>query len=168
MSNPFRYLHAVAWAVFAFHAVDTLAQSKPGADTFRQVMHQRLQKLLISGYTQRDVRFVSVQAGSARNGAYPFRATIVIRDYGPGYPKNRYYGQTCVGKLVDQDYWMSPDGFGGWKVEGVMTPGLNASTCKDNPSEGVSSMPVEALEGTPAGAAAMTPSAPAPRLVPLP
>jgi len=39
---------------------------------------------------------------AAKNGAYPFRATIVVRDYGAGYPRNRYTAQP-VWKLVDQD-----------------------------------------------------------------
>lgn len=99
------------------------------------------------------------EPGKEQNGAYAFRATIAIRDYGPGYPANRYYGQTCVGKLIDQVYWMSPDGFGGWKVEGTMTPDLARRTCKNNLEAGASSMPIETVEGAPAH----TVSAPASR-----
>lgn len=131
----------------------------PTAETFKQVMAKSLQKLMIEGYTQRDVRFVSVQAGKPKNGSYPFRATIVVRDYGPGYPRNRYYGKTCVAKLMDEDYYMLPDDFGGWKVEGKMTPPLSTQTCKDNPAEGVSSIPAEGLEGTPSAAGPSSPPA---------
>jgi len=126
------------------------AANRPDTSAFETAMEQRLQKLKPGDYTERNVHFVSVEQGKEQGGAYAFRATIAIRDYGPGYPANRYYGQTCVGKLVDQVYWMSPDGFGGWKVEGAMTPDTAHRTCKNNPAAGASSMPVEALEGKPA------------------
>jgi hypothetical protein len=137
---------------------DAFAQA-PTVETFKQVMTKSLQKLMISGFTQRDVRFVSVQAGNPKNGSYAFRATIVVRDYGPGYPPNHYYGTTCVGKLVDEDYHMLPDDFGGWMVQGKMTPPLQTQTCKRNPAEGVSSIPAEGLDGTPSGAGAPAPPA---------
>jgi len=145
-------------AVLLSCGYDASAQA-PTVETFKQAMTKSLQKLMITGYTQRDVRFVSVLAGNLKNGAYPFRATIVVRDYGPGYPKNRYYGQTCVGKLVDEDYYMLPDDFGGWKVQGKLTPPASTQTCKNNPAEGVSSIPAERLEGTPSGAGAPAPPA---------
>lgn len=166
MRSPPLFLRALCFGVVSLLCISALSQTKPNLETFKQVISQSLQKLLISGYTERDVRFVSVQAGNPKNGAYPFRATIVVRDYGAGFPKNRYYGQTCVGKLINQEYWMTPDDFGGWKVQGVMTPSLSTQTCKNNPSEGVSSMPADTLEGTPASAAKQAPrqaSAPAPQ-----
>jgi|GEM_PF-1155033 len=158
MRNRFTFSLVLFVGVILSSCSETLAQT-PTVETFKQVITKRLQKLLIEGYTQRDVRFISVLAGKVKNGAYPFRATIVVRDYGPGYPKNRYYGQTCVGKLVDEDYYMVVDDFGGWDVQGVMTPHLNNQTCKNNPSEGVSSFPTESLEGT--AASAGTPAGPA-------
>jgi hypothetical protein len=84
---------------------------------------------------------------------YSFRATIVVRDYEPGYPKNKYYGRTCIGKLINKDYTLAPDDFGGWRAEGVMTPDAERS-CQPNPAEGISSIPVESLEGTAAAAGA--------------
>ncbi|MDD5542272.1 MAG: hypothetical protein PHX83_03790 [Acidobacteriia bacterium] len=151
------------FAVLLSCGYQALAQT-PTVETFKQVMTKRLQKLVIGGTTQRDVRFVSVQAGRAKDGAYPFRATIVVRDYGTGYPANHYYGQTCVGKLEDQDYYMLPDDFGGWKVEGVMTPPLSSQTCKNNPAAGVSSISAEGLEGAPAAAGTPVPLAVASRM----
>jgi hypothetical protein len=156
MRSRFSFFLVLSVAVL-FSCEHEVSAQAPTVENFKQVMTKRLQKLMIDGYVQRDVRFVSVLAGKPKNGAYPFRATIVVRDYGPGYPKNHYYGQTCVGKLVDEDYYMSPDDFGGWKVEGVMTPPLSTQTCKNNPAEGVSSIPAEGLEGTPAGAGTPAP-----------
>lgn len=124
------------------------AVARPDAAAFEAAIEQRLQKLKPGDSTERNIRFLSVERGKEQDGAYAFRATVAIRDYSPGYPANRYYGQTCVGKLVDQVYWMSPDGFGGWKVEGTMTPDLAHRTCKNNPAAGASSMPVESLDGT--------------------
>lgn len=30
---------------------------------------------------------------------YPFSVTGLIRDYGPGCPANRFYGDTCIGRM---------------------------------------------------------------------
>jgi len=159
MQNRFIFSFALILALLFLGESQALAQA-PTVETFKQVITKRLHKLMSDGYSQRDIRFVSVLAGKAKNGAYPFRATIVVRDYGAGYPKNRYYGSTCVGKLVDQDYYMLPDDFGGWKVKGAMTPDLNTKKCKNNLSEGATSIPADSLEGTPAGAG--TPAPPPP------
>jgi hypothetical protein len=160
MRSRFSFFSVLLLGSLLSYGYDAFAQA-PTVETFKQVMTKSLQKLMISGFTQRDVRFVSVQAGNRKNGAYPFRATIVVRDYGPGYPPNHYYGTTCVGKLVDEDYNMLPDDFGGWMVQGKMTPPLQTQACKKNSAEGVSSIPAEGLDGTPSGAGAPA-GAPAP------
>ena len=122
----------------------------PSVDTFKQAIDRRLLKLIPDGAIERQVLFGDITAGRTPGS---FRATVTIRDYGPGYPKNRYYGETCVGTLKEEDFSMSPDDFGGWRVEGRMTPDLRERTCKANPAEGVSSVPLDTLSGTRASSA---------------
>ena len=127
-------------------------------DVFKQAIEQRLLKLRPDGSTERQVIFQSVTPGRSAGN---FRATLSIRDYGPGYPKNRYYGETCVGVLTDEPYTMSPDPAGGWHVEGRMTPDLRDRTCKPNPSDGVSSIPLSTVAGTRAASGPIAGPAPA-------
>src|SRR5581483_3301880 len=75
--------------VFSSNAV----AAGPPADTLKQVLTRKLMILKPSEATERNVLFQSVQPGSGMN---TFRVTAIIRDYSPGYPKNRYYGQTCT------------------------------------------------------------------------
>lgn len=152
---PWRCVAAVACIATISPVVR--AAAGPDVPAFESAIADRLQKLRPSGIAERNVRFLNVQAGPEKNGAHAFRATILIRDYGPGYPANHFYGETCVGRLVDQVYWMSPDGFGGWRVEGAMTPDLANRQCTRNPVAGVSSVPAESLQGT-AAPVASTPS----------
>jgi hypothetical protein len=56
--------------------------------------------------------------------------------------------------MENELFTLEPDGFGGWSVQGRMTPDLSRTTCKANPSAGASSMPLAGLAGTPAGQAA--------------
>lgn len=119
----------------------------PATDTLKQVLTLRLQKLTPSGMTERQVLYQEVRAGTPNGGFYPFQVTAVIRDYGPGYPPNRYYGQTCVGHLDQVEFIMHADNFGGWDVQGAMTPPLNTTQCKPNPSAGASSIPLSSLTG---------------------
>jgi hypothetical protein len=134
----------------------------PDIAEFERALDHRLQGLRPEGTTERNVRFIAALAGKPTGSSFPFRATLVIRDYGPGYPRNRYYGETCVGQLNEVVYTMEPDAFGGWNVQGQMVPDLAQKVCKENPSEGASSQPVDALSGSPAPAASTTPAPPAP------
>jgi hypothetical protein len=112
--------------------------------------------------TERTVLFQEVRAGAPVGGSYPFQVTALVRDYGPGYPANRYYGETCVSRFEKARFTLSPDGFGGWQVEGAMTPSMANRQCKPNPSAGISSVPTSTLQGSPiAPSASTSPSAPA-------
>jgi hypothetical protein len=135
------------------------AQAKPTTDTLKQTMNRRLQSLKPTGTSERNVLFGSVQAGPPGPGSYPFQVTVDIRDYGPGYPPNHFYGATCVGRLSGI-YRLWTDDMGKWQVDGAMSVLSEARKCKDNPSAGVSSIPLSTLSGSvaPAGEAA----APAP------
>jgi len=81
-----------------------------------------------------------------------------IRDYEPGYPANRYYGNTCVGHMDKKVFRLVRDDFGQWQAQGAMTisPGPDLQ-CKPNPAAGVSSIPLSSLQGT--GAQTGTPPA---------
>jgi hypothetical protein len=132
-----------------------LAQSAPTVDTAKQALEKKWQKLKLGSTTERNVLFQEATAGRASAGSYPFQVTVQIRDYDPGYPANRYYGKTCVSTIDHGVYTLSPDDFGGWNAEGRMTPSLSEQRCQNNPSAGVSSIPLATLSGTaaPAGQA---------------
>jgi hypothetical protein len=127
-----------------------LAES-PSVELFKQKLNAQLQLLKPVGYTVRTVLFQDVRPGKQDGAYFPFQVTAVIHDYGPGYPRNAFYGATCVGKMDKVKFDMRADAFGEWIVEGAMTPAIHE--CKDNPSEGVSSMPLAGLTGRQAQAA---------------
>jgi hypothetical protein len=97
------------------------------------------------GSTERNVVYQSVRAGSGGGNDYPFQVTALIRDYGAGYPANRYYGKTCVSRLDKVEFHLRRDSYGDWQVEGAMTPPSEGRDCKDNPSAGVSSIPLSSV-----------------------
>jgi hypothetical protein len=138
------------------------AQSAPTVDDAKRAINQRLQKIWKGLGTEgtRTVLFQDVLAGRGTPGHYPFRATLVVHDRDNGYPPNRYYGRTCVGKLEQETYILSMDDFGGWEAQGRMTPDLSTQTCKNNPAAGVSAIPLETLAGKPVGAGGTTPAPP--------
>ena len=135
----------------------------PTVETAKQLLQQRLQKLRPDGVSERNVLFQDVRAAAVNGADYPFQVTALIRDYEPGYPANRYYGQTCVSKMDQRKFIVSLDEFGQWKVEGAMTVTSGPDkTCKPNTAAGVSSIPLQSLSGSaaPAGAPATpTPAA---------
>ena len=101
--------------------------------------------------TERNVLFQNVRQVAGNAGSYQFEVTALIRDYGPGYPRNRYYGQTCVGKMNQRLFTFGPDGKGGWGIDGRFTVGMGPDQqCKNNPGESISSFPLASLSGTPA------------------
>ena len=129
----------------------------PTVETLKQLLQQRLQKLRPEGASERNVLFQDVRAAAPNGGDYLFLVTALIRDYEAGYPANRYYGQTCVGRMDQRKFIVSLDEFRQWKVEGAMTVTSGPDkTCKPNPAAGVSSIPLQSLAGSaaPAGAPA--------------
>lgn len=89
--------------------------------------------------------FQEVAPGGSSNGSYGFKVTLAIHDYAKGYPANRYWGQTCVGKMDKWPFELVPDGPGGWRAQGRLT--ITNNVCKNNPAEGKSSMPLAELPG---------------------
>jgi hypothetical protein len=158
--NRFVLRPPILFALLTFLSIPaTLAfQAAPNVDDLKRTLNKRLMDLKPEGYTERNVLFQQVIAGRPSGASYPFRVTALIRDYGPGYPKNQYYGQTCVSKMNQRDFLMVPDAFGGWQVQGAMTVTASPDyTCKNNPAENASSFPLATLEGT-AAPTASTPS----------
>lgn len=134
------------------------AMAAPTAADARQTLNAQLQKLKPGGVTQRTVLFETVTPGTPNGGYYPFIVTATIHDYGPGYPANRFYGETCVGKMDKWKFDLRDNGASGWVAQGRMT--VSDSRCTKNPSEGVSAVAVGSLPGKPAEqGATSTPSA---------
>lgn len=149
-------------------AVIAQAQTAPMAEDLKRALDVKLQKIWkgIGTAGERTVLFQSVQAGRPTPGHYPFKVTLLIHDHETGYPPNHYYGQTCVGKLEDEEYVLSLDDFGHWDAQGRMTPDLSAKVCRNNPSAGVSAIPLSSLTGARAsagGAATPQPAAAPPQ-----
>lgn len=117
------------------------------AETAKQVLDQQWQGLRPQGVTQRNVLFQNVRA----TGANQFSITAIVRDYGPGYPANRFYGDTCVSRFDAAPFSFRFDG-ARWLASGALTAPMAKTECKKNPSAGASSIPLESLPGTPAKA----------------
>ena len=138
-----------------------LAQkSPPTVEVAKQALERAWQKLKPDAVAQRTVLFQDVTPGRSQAGSYPFRVTVLLHDYEKGYPPNRYYGRTCVGRIEQEVYTLEPDPFGGWNAQGRMTPNLNDTKCVNNPSEGVSSIPLASLSGSRAPAGQVAAAAP--------
>jgi hypothetical protein len=156
-----RFVIPLSLLTIACSSFLAMAADAPSVDTLKQELTQQLQKLRPVGFTERNVLFQEVRAGTPNAGKYPFQVTVTIRDYGPGYPPNHYYGETCVGHMDKEPFELSRDAFGGWQVDGRMTVTMSdGRNCKPNPSAGVSSIPLASLTGSPApsgAAAAATP-----------
>jgi hypothetical protein len=122
----------------------------PSPAVLQQVLEKRLLSLRPDGMTERQVLFEEVRAGAKVGNAYPFTVTGSIRDYGPGYPANNFYGQTCVGRIPGWVFQLSRNATGDWQVDGRMT--VTDSRCEKNPAAGVSSIPLASLKGAAAPA----------------
>lgn len=138
-------------ALYFLMAPAFAGEAPPSVDTLKQVLEKRLLSLKPTGHTERQVLFEDVRPGKASGGTYPFQVTATVRDYGPGYPANKFYGETCVGRMEKWPFELSRDSFGEWQVQGRMT--ITDSQCKANPAAGESSLPLATLKGTPAPAA---------------
>ena len=144
-----------AVALMTLHAPLAIgAEAAPTVDTLKQVLERKLLSLKPTGTTERQILFEEVRAGKPGT-TYPFQVTASIRDYGPGYPANKFYGETCVGRMEKWPFELRRDAFGDWQVEGRMSIlTSDGRQCKPNPSAGVSSIPLASLSGSAAPAAA--------------
>lgn len=148
-----RILALLATTILACHA------QAPTPDVLKQVLTKRLLTLRPEGYSERQVLFQSVTPAPKKGAFYPFTVTALIRDYGPGYPANKFYGETCIGKMDNWVFNLSPGASGEWAIDGRMT--FTGATCTKNPSADVSSVPLSTLSGTsaPTGTPTAAPAA---------
>lgn len=120
----------------------------PTSDVLKQVLTKTLLSLTPDGTTERQVLYQSVKPAPKKGALYPFAVTAIVRDYGPGYPRNQYYGETCIGKMENWIFNLAPGSNGEWSVDGRMT--VTDKICTKNPSAGVSAVPLATLPGAPA------------------
>ena len=161
--NVIRFGFVIPLSLFAIACSSCLAMAAdaPRVDILKQELDRKLQTLRPVGFTERNVLFQEVRAGTPHAGKYPFQVTVTIRDYGPGHPANQYYGETCVGHMDKEPFELSHDAFGGWQVDGRMTVTMSdGRKCKPNPSAGASSIPLASLTGSPAPAGAAAAATP--------
>lgn len=121
------------------------SSAAPGADELKLALEEKLQKLKPTGFQERTVLYQEVTPSGSSGGRYSFKVSLALHDYGKGYPANRYWGQTCVGKMDKWPFELLPDGAGGWQVQGRLT--ITNNVCKDNPAEGISALPLAGLPG---------------------
>lgn len=134
-----------AGALLLVVACSSRGSDAPTVAQFESALDATLQSLKPDGFTERTVLFEDVRAGDSNGPRHSFVATATIHDYGPGYPANGYYGQTCVRRIDGWTFDMLPDASGKWIVQGRMTADAQ---CRDNPAEGQAAVAVASLAGT--------------------
>lgn len=154
LRKSFSTLLLLLAAAPAFAAQD----DAPSAETFKVELNAQMQKIRGEAWT-RTVLFQDVTPGKPNGQTYPFLVNAIVHDYNPGFPPNKFYGITRVGKMEGYKFVMFRDEFNKWVIQGAMTPEFNQ---KQNPSEGVSAIPLSSLPGTPVGKAATQAKQPAP------
>ena len=134
-------------------------RSIPNVEIAKQSLNRKWLKLKPDSVAERTVLFQEVIPGQPEAGGstFPFRVTVLIHDYEKGYPPNRYYGRTCVSRIEQEVYRLEPDSFGGWDAQGRMTPNMSDTRCQNNPSDGVSSIPLSSLSGSRAASGPIAP-----------
>jgi hypothetical protein len=119
-----------------------------------RALDAQLQRARPTDVFRRTIVFGDVRAGTPEGNVYPFAATATIHDYNPGFSLSRYWGKTCITRIVGARYTMHRDRLGEWVVEVKKIP---PPTCTDNPSEGVSAFPLDSLHGTRVGTSVPVP-----------
>jgi len=122
--------------------------SQPGAEQFKQAFEKKMQQLKPEEVARRTIKYVEVIAGKPNGAYYPFKVTAYIHDYSAGYPANRYYGQTCVGKMDGWKFDMLKDDYGEWTVQGRMTVSGDDKKCTPNTAAGTEAIPLATLPGS--------------------
>ncbi len=143
------YIKLAVLAALALPTVAFAANKAPSADEARQAIETRLMGAKMPDATERNILFQDLQPGTANGDSYPYQVAFIVRDYGPGFPANHYYGQTCVGRVARPGwrFVVRQDDFGTWQAAGRTTLQTSEGLlCKPNPSEGVSSMPLADLQ----------------------
>ena len=134
--------------IFSLLLYGCTTTAQPSAEDFKATFVKQLQQLLPSGFEKRTVKIVQVTPGKSTGGNYSFKVTAYIHDYDEGYAPNKYYGQTCLGKMDNYVFNMRKDDFGEWLVQGRFTVPLSDVTCKDNTAQGAMSITLESVPGS--------------------
>jgi hypothetical protein len=125
------------------------ADQGPDERGARQAIERKLMAAKPPDATERNVVLQEVVAGATNGGMYPYQVTMVVRDYSPGFPLNRYYGQTCISRVPRPGWTFNivRNNFGEWQADGRTTlQSGEGRECTPNPSEGVSSVPLAGLQ----------------------
>lgn len=122
------------------------SEAQPSTEIFKEALVKRLQSLRPDGFERRTVKLVQVVPGKTNSGTTSYKVTAYIHDYDEGYPPNKYYGQTCVGKMDNWPFTMHKDASGEWIVQGKFT--VTDSDCQTNTAEGSESLPLADVPGT--------------------
>jgi hypothetical protein len=125
----------------------------PSTSTLMTTMDATLQQAKPREIFRRTVVFGDVHAGRPNGQVYPFIVSATVHDYTPGWPRNNYYGQTCLTKIDHGAFNMRRDRLGEWAVEGRTE--LSGGSCVKNPSEGVSAFPLDSMAGTRVGSSVL-------------
>ena len=94
MSFPAIFLLAsatgIVWAIVPLVAA-CASSDAPTIDTFKQVFIRSMMALKPMGMAERNVLFEDVKPVAQVNGRYTFQVSGSVRDYGTGYPPNKYW-----------------------------------------------------------------------------
>ena len=112
MKNTTPYWLTLAAVLLPGCVEQALAQpaGAPTVEAAKQALNRKWQKLKPDYVAERNVLFQDVLAGKADAGSYPFRVTVLIRDYDAGYAANRNYGKTCVSRIEQGVYTLEAVG----------------------------------------------------------
>lgn len=136
--------------LFIFFVCGLLAafnsKAQISTEIFKEAFVKELMQLRPEGYERRAVKLVQITPGRTNSGTKSFKVTAYIHDYDEGYPPNKYYGQTCVGKMDNWIFTIHKDDFGEWAVQGKFT--VTNNSCITNPSQEVESQPLSSIPGT--------------------
>ncbi len=102
------------------------AQNAPNVEEAKRAIDRRLQKIwnAIGNKGTRTVLFQSVQAGRPRGDEFRFRVSMLVHDSTEGFPRNHFYGKTCVSHFEEEIYTLQLDEYGSWDAQGRMTGGF--------------------------------------------
>jgi len=140
------FISALFLGIFSLLGCSSDGQSG-NVEQFKKAFYNQAMDLLPRGFEKRTVKFISVTQGATTSGIQNFKVTAYIHDYDEGYAPNRYWGQSCLSKFDALPYTMIKDAYGQWLVQGRFTILGANQKCEDNHSQGVSSLPIDAVPG---------------------
>lgn len=137
--SPFRALAMI----LALCGMSATSGPPPSVEDLKHTLEAALVRLKPAQFTTRTVLFDDVTAVAQDGTGYPFVVTVNIHDYSSGAPSKQDYGRTCLRRMDQWTFALTPDSVAGWKVSGRLA-GAD-SVCMDNPAAGESAIPLESL-----------------------